>query len=156
MREIDPGQPLYHVETLEQTLSESLAPRRFNMLLLGIFATIALTLAMIGIYGVMAFSVTQRTHEIGIRMALGAQKSDVLGMVVRQGLKLALIGVVIGIGGALVLTRFLSSLLFGVEPTDPLTFVAVSLILCAVALVACYIPARRAAKLDPMVALKYE
>lgn len=156
VREIDPGQPLYHVETLEQTLSESLAPRRFNMLLLGIFATIALTLAMIGIYGVMAFSVTQRTHEIGIRMALGAQKSDVLGMVVRQGLKLALIGVVIGIGGALVLTRFLSSLLFGVEPTDPLTFVAVSLILCAVALVACYIPARRAAKLDPMVALKYE
>ena len=117
VRDVDPDQPLYHVATLEQVLSESVAPRRFNMLLLGIFAGIALALATVGIYGVMAFSVTQRTHEIGIRMALGAKRSDVLGMVVRQGLKLALIGVVTGIVGALVLTRFLSSLLFGVKPT---------------------------------------
>ena len=156
VREVDPDQPVYHVATLQQVLSESVAPRRFNMLLLGIFAGIALTLATIGIYGVMAFSVTQRTHEIGIRMALGAKRSDVLGMVVRHGLKLALIGVVIGIVGALVLARFLSSLLFGIKPTDPLTFVAVSLILSAVALVACYIPARRVAEVDPMVALRYE
>ena len=156
VRDVDPDQPLYHVATLQQVLSESVAPRRFNMLLLGIFAGIALTLATVGIYGVMAFSVTQRTHEIGIRMALGAKRSDVLGMVVRQGLKLALIGVVSGIVGALVLTRFLSSLLFGVKPTDPLTFAAVSLILSAVALVACYIPAYRATKVDPMVALRYE
>jgi putative ABC transport system permease protein len=156
VRDIDPDQPLYHVATLQQVLSESVAPRRFNMLLLGIFAGIALTLATVGIYGVTAFSVTQRTHEIGIRMALGAKRSDVLGMVVRQGLKLALIGVVIGVVGALVLTRFLSSLLFGVKPADPLTFVAVSLILSAAALLACYIPARRAMRVDPMVALRHE
>jgi len=156
IRDVDPDQPLYHVATLQQVLSESLAPRRFNMLLLGIFAGIALPLATVGIYGVMAFSVTQRTHEIGIRMALGAQKGDVLRMVVGQGLKLALIGVAIGIAGALALTRFLSSLLYGVKPTDPLTFVAVSLILTAVALLASYMPARRATKVDPMVALRYE
>jgi putative ABC transport system permease protein len=156
VRDVDPDQPLYHVGTLQQVLSESAAPRRFNMLLLGIFAGIALTLATVGIYGVIAFSVAQRTHEIGIRMALGAKRSDMLGMVVRQGLKLALIGVVIGIVGAFVLTRFLSSLLFGVKPTDPLTFVAVSLILSAVALIACYIPARRAMRVDPMVALRHE
>jgi putative ABC transport system permease protein len=156
VRAVDPDQPLYHVATLEQTLSESLAPRRFNMLLLGIFAGIALTLAAVGIYGVMASSVTQRTHEIGIRMALGAQKSDVLRMVVGQGLRLALVGIAIGIAGALALTRFLSSLLYGVKPTDPLTFVAIALILLGVALIACYIPARRAMKVDPMVALRHE
>src|SRR5579863_429651 len=156
IRDVDPDQPLYHVATLLQVLSESLASRRFNMLLLGIFAGIALPLATVGIYGVMAFSVTQRTHEIGIRMALGAQKGDVLRMVVGQGLKLALIGVAIGIAGALALTRFLSSLLYGVKPIDPLTFVAVSLILTAVALLASYMPARRATKVDPMVALRYE
>jgi putative ABC transport system permease protein len=156
VRDIDPDQPLYHVATLQQVLSESLAPRRFNLLLLGIFAGIALALATVGIYGVMAFSVTQRTHEIGIRMALGAQRGDVLRMVVTDGLKLALIGVAIGMAGALALTRFLSSLLYSVKPTDPITFAAVSLILIAVALLACYIPARRATKVEPMVALRYE
>ncbi|HET9177600.1 MAG TPA: ABC transporter permease [Terriglobia bacterium] len=156
VRDIDPDQPLYHVAALQQVLSESLAPRRFNLLLLGIFALIALALATVGIYGVMAFSVTQRTHEIGIRMALGAQKGQVLRMVIGHGLKLAVIGIAVGIAGALALTRFLTSLLYGVKPTDPLTFVAVSMILIAVALAACYIPARRAAKVDPMVALRYE
>ncbi len=153
---VDPDQPTADVTTLEQTLSQSVAPRRFNALLLGIFAFIALLISTVGLYGVIAYSVTQRTHEIGIRMALGADKSDVLRMVVGQGLKLALVGVAIGIAGALALTRFLSSLLYGVKPTDPVTFIAVSLILIAVALLACYIPARRASKVDPMVALRYE
>src|SRR5579875_1914768 len=156
VRDVDPDQPLYHVTTLGQTLSESLAPRRFNMLLLGIFAGIALALATVVIYGVMAFSVTQRTHEIGIRMALGAQKSDILRLVVGQGMILALIGVGIGIAGALALTRFIASMLYGVKPTDLLTFIGVSLVLIIVALLACYIPARRAAKVDPMTALRYE
>jgi predicted permease len=156
VRHVDPDQPLYHVATLQQVLSESLAPRRFNMLLLGIFAGIALALATIGIYGVMAFSVTERTHEIGIRMALGAKRSDVLGMVVRQGLKLALIGMALGVAGAWALTSFLASFLFGVAPRDPATFVLVSLALVAVSILACYIPARRATRVDPMVALRYE
>jgi putative ABC transport system permease protein len=156
VRHVDPDQPLYHVATLQQVLSESLAPRRFNMLLLGIFAGIALALATIGIYGVMAFSVTERTHEIGIRMALGAKRSDVLGMVVRQGLKLALIGMALGVAGAWALTSFLASFLFGVAPRDPATFVLVSLALVAVSILACYIPARRATHVDPMVALRYE
>jgi predicted permease len=153
---VDPEQPIARLATLDQTLSESVAPRRFNMLLLGIFAALALAISTVGIYGVVAYSVTQRTHEVGIRMALGAERRDVLNMIVGQGLKLALIGVAIGIAGALALTRFLSSMLYGITPTDPLTFVVVSLILIAVALVACYIPARRAAKVDPMVALRYE
>src|SRR5690348_224386 len=156
VRDVDPDQPLYHVATLQQVLSESLAPRRFNLLLLGIFAGIALALATVGIYGVMAFSVTQRTHEIGIRMALGAERREVLSLIVRQGLRLTLVGVVLGVAGAWALTRFLANLLYGVKPTDPLTFVAVSVILIAVALLACYIPARRAANVDPMVALRYE
>src|SRR2546425_3073007 len=154
--EIDPEQPIYNVSTLEQTLSDSVAPQRFNMALLGIFASIALSLATVGIYGVTAFSVKQRTHEIGIRLALGAQRQDVLKLVVGQGLKLTLMGAGVGMMGALALTRFLSSLLYGVTPTDPLTFVVVSLVLTSVALAACYIPARRATKVDPMVALRYE
>lgn len=153
---IDPEEPIYNVSTLDQTLSDSVAPRRFNMLMLGIFAGIALALATVGIYGVMAFSVTQRTREIGVRMALGAQRKDVLKLVIGEGFRLTFIGVAIGIVGGLALTRFLSSLLYGVKATDPLTFVAVSLVLLAVALLACYIPTRRATKVDPTEALRYE
>jgi len=156
VQSLDKDQPVSSVQSMTEMIASSTAPQWLRMMLLGLFALLALTLAAIGIFGVMAYSVNQRTHEIGIRMALGAERRDVLKMVVGQGLKLALIGVVIGIVGALVLTRFLSSLLYGVKPTDPLTFVAVSLLLIAVALVACYIPARRAAKVDPMVALRYE
>jgi putative ABC transport system permease protein len=150
------GQPVYNVQTLREIASESMAWQRFPMTLLAAFSFLALVLASVGIYGVISYSVNQRTHEIGIRMALGAEKRDVLKMVVSQGLKLALIGVAIGIAVALALTRFLASLLYGVKPTDPLTFIAVSLILIAVALVACYIPARRAAQVGPMVTLRYE
>ena len=156
VRDVDPDQPLYHVATLNQVLSESLAPRRFNMLLLGIFAGIALTLATVGIYGVMAFSVTQRTHEIGIRMALGAERRNVLRLIVLQGLRLTLFGVVLGVAGAWALTSFLTTFLFGVAPRDPATFALVSLALVAVSILACYIPARCATRVDPMVALRYE
>ncbi len=152
----DPEQPVYDVTTMEQRLAESLSPRRFNMLLLSAFALLALVLAGVGIYGVMSYSVVQRTHEIGIRTALGARREDMLKLVVGQGFKLTLVGLGIGIAGALAMTRFLASLLYGVKPSDPLTFIAVSLILTATALLACYIPARRATKVDPMVALRYE
>ncbi len=153
---IDPDEPIYQVATLEQTLSNSVAPRRFNMLLLGIFAFIALALATVGIYGVMAFSVTLRTHEIGIRMALGAERRDVLGLVVREALRLTLVGILLGVAGAWALTRLLTSFLYDVRPTDPLTFLVVPAGLVAVAILASYMPARRAAKVDPMVALRYE
>jgi putative ABC transport system permease protein len=154
--EIDKDQPVSNVRTMEDVLSESIARQRFSMLLLGIFAALALVLAAVGIYGVMSYSVTQRTHEIGIRMALGAQRSDVLKMVVGQGLKLVLIGVVIGLLAAFILTRVMSSLLFGVTATDPATFITISLVLISVAVLASYIPARRATKVDPMLALRYE
>ena len=155
-RDVNPNIPISQARSMEETLSLSLARQRFLMTLMSVFGGLALLLATVGIYGVISYSTSQRTHEIGIRMALGAERRDILRHIIGQGLRLALIGVAIGIAGALALTRFLTSLLYGVKPTDPLTFVGVSLILIAVALLACYIPARRAAKVDPMVALRYE
>src|SRR5262249_2355019 len=130
--------------------------QRFNALLLGVFGTLALVLAAIGIFGVMSYAVAQRTREIGIRMALGAQPSDVVELVTREGMLPALMGVVIGLGGAFVLTRFIATMLFGIQRTDPLTFAGMALLLITVALAACYVPARRAARVDPIVALRNE
>jgi putative ABC transport system permease protein len=154
--EIDKDQPVSNISTMEDILSESITRQRFSMLLLGIFATLALVLAAVGIYGVMSYSITQRTREFGIRMALGARGSDVLKLAVGHALKLVLIGVVIGLGAAFILTRVMSSLLFRVSATDPTTFAIISLVLISVAVLASYIPARRATKIDPMVALRYE
>jgi putative ABC transport system permease protein len=154
--DIDKDQPVSNIRTMNDIASESVARQRFSMLLLGIFAGVALLLAAVGIYGVMSYSVTQRRNEIGIRMALGAQKSDVLKLTVGQGLKLVVIGVGCGLVGAFILTRLMSSLLFGVKATDPGTFIAISVILVSVALLASYIPARRATKVDPLTALRYE
>jgi predicted permease len=156
VRSLDPEMPLFQVRPMEEVLSASVAPRRFNMLLLAAFAGLALLLASIGIYGVMSYSVSQYTHEIGIRMALGARASDVLQLIVRQGMALVLIGLAVGAAGALALTRVMRSLLFDVKPWDPLTLTSVSALLAAVAFAASYIPARRATRVDPMIALRYE
>ncbi|MGH9510368.1 MAG: FtsX-like permease family protein, partial [Terriglobales bacterium] len=153
---VDKDMAIWSVASMDQLISDSVAGRRFKLLLFGFFAALALVLAAVGIYGVMAYLVTQRTHEIGIRMALGAQTGDILRLVLGQGLALTLIGVGAGLGGAFALTRVLTSLLYGVTPTDPVTFVAVSLLLAVVAGLACWIPARRATRVDPMVALRYE
>jgi putative ABC transport system permease protein len=156
VRALDPEQPVAEIRTMEDVLSESISRQRFNMLLLAIFASVALILAVVGIYGVIAYSVTQRTHEIGIRMALGAQAFDIMKMVVGQGMLLTGIGLVAGIGAAVGLTWVMSSLLFDVGATDVTTFVLVSLVLAAAAMVATVLPARRATRVDPMVALRYE
>jgi len=156
VHELDKDQSVADIRTLDQVVSASLAQPRLNALLLSGFAALAVLLAALGIYGVISFSVAQRTREIGIRMALGARRNDVLKQVVKQGMTLALAGTGIGLVGALTLTRLMSSLLYGVRPTDPATILAVSLVLVGVALSASYIPARRASKVDPMVALRYE
>jgi len=153
---IDRDQPVASLMTMDQRISDSIAPRRFNMFLLGLFAALALVLAAIGIYGIMAFSVAQRTHEIGVRMALGANPSDVLKLILRNGFKLALIGIVVGLLVAYAATRVLSTLLYEVSATDPAVFVIDAFLLAAAAVLACYIPARRATKVDPIVALRYE
>ncbi len=153
---VDKDQPLTDVKTMDQYVADSVSPRRFNAMLLAIFASLALVLASVGIYGVMAYAVTQRTHEVGIRVALGAQPSDVIKLVVGRGMAPVVAGVAIGLAGALALTRVMTSLLYGVSATDPLTFAVVSVLLVAVALLASYIPARRATKVDPMVALRCE
>ena len=156
IREVNPNQAIYNIKTMEKVVVESLADLNLYLWLIGLFAGLALILSMVGIYGVMSYAVSTRRREFGIRMALGAGRGDVLRLVVGQGFRLTLVGVGIGVLGALALTRFLSSLLFGVKPTDPLTFVLVVLILTAVALLASYVPTRRATKVDPMVALRYE
>jgi putative ABC transport system permease protein len=150
---IDKDQPVYNVRTMEDVVLNSLGTRRVSMQLFAVFACAALLLAALGIYGVMAYSVTQRTQEIGLRMALGAQKWDVLALVLRQGMSLTAIGVIVGLAGAYALTRVIGNLLYGVTATDPATFVAIPFLLLFVALLACYLPARRAAGLDPTRAL---
>jgi len=153
---IDKDQPVHDIYTMDYVVNQSISQRRFNMLLLAAFAGTALLLAAVGIYGVLAYAVSRRTQEIGIRMALGAQTRDILRLVGTEGLRLVVIGIAIGLAGAMALTRLMASLLFGVSATDGLTFAAVPAVLAAVALAACYLPARRATRIEPTVALRYD
>jgi putative ABC transport system permease protein len=153
---LDPDQPELRVMAMEDILNKVAALPRFNVFLFGGFAGLALLLAAIGIYGLMAYLVAQRTHEIGIRLALGARKSDVLFLVIRHGMKLALVGMGIGLSAAIALTRVIQSWLFGISATDPLTFGGIIVLLSGVALLACYLPARKATEVDPLVALRQE
>jgi putative ABC transport system permease protein len=153
---IDPNQPISDVRPMDARIHRSLSGRRFNTVLLAVFAGFALTLAAVGIYGIVAYSVSQRTHEIGVRLALGAQRRDVLAMVVSEGMTMTAIGTVAGIGAALALTRVMSSLLFGIGAADPITFTAIPIALLLVALAACYLPARRATRVEPVTALRQE
>jgi predicted permease len=154
VEQTDPGEVIYGVQTLDEVVAGSLAARRLSMILLGIFAALALVLSCVGVYGVISYVVGQRTHEIGVRMALGAQSEDVMRLVVGEGARMALLGVAAGIAGALGLTRLMANQLYGVSAHDALTFVAVAVLLTLVALLACYLPARRAVRVDPVVALR--
>ncbi|HEY8412174.1 MAG TPA: ABC transporter permease [Pyrinomonadaceae bacterium] len=156
VKEIDPDQPIYNPRTMNEIRAESVAPERLNLTLLSLFAGLALVLAIVGIYGVMSYSVTQRTHEIGIRMAIGARPRDVFAMILGHGMKLTIIGVAIGLVLAFVLTRLMETMLFGVAPTDLTTYTAISVLLVSVALLACYLPGRRATKVEPTISLRYE
>ena len=156
VQSVDPDVPVYAVRTMEEVVARSMAERRFALEILAFFAVIALLLASIGIYGVMAYTFSQRTHEIGIRVALGAQRSHILRMALGEGMVLVALGLAAGLFGALLLTQFLRSMLFAVKPTDPVTFIAIAALLSAVALLACYIPAHRATRVDPLVALREE
>jgi len=149
-------QVIYGAQTMEEIISESLSTQRFSMILLGVFAAVALILSSIGIYGVVSYLVGQRTHEIGVRIALGARRWDVLNLILSQGAKLTLIGVVIGVAASLGLTKLMARMLYGVSASDPLTFIGVAILLSLVALAACFIPTRRAMRVDPMVALRCE
>ncbi len=153
---VDKDQPMYKIRTMDEAVAQSQSPARFTLILLGMFAAVAVVLAAVGTYGVLSYAVTQRTREIGIRIALGAQRKEVLHLVLAQGVKMALIGVIIGLAAAAGVTRLIRSMLFGVSPTDPWTFGAVAILLLLVALAACYIPARRAMRVDPIVALRWE
>jgi ABC-type antimicrobial peptide transport system permease subunit len=153
---VDASLPLAGVYTMNHYYKDSMARASFTLVMLGIAGAMALVLGAIGLYGVIAYSVSQRTHEIGIRVALGAQRSHVLSLVLNEGMMVIFAGLAIGLGASLILTRFLGSLLFGVSPTDPLTFASVGLLLAVVALAACYIPARRAMRVDPVLALRCE
>jgi putative ABC transport system permease protein len=153
---LDPDQPISDVRTMDQRIGRSLEARRFSMLLLAVFAAVALALAAIGIYGIIAYAVTERTHEIGVRLALGAQRRDVVSMIVGQGMAMTAAGTAVGIVAALMTARLMTGLLFGVSAIDPLTFVVIPLLVAAVALVACWLPARRATTVDPLVALRTE
>jgi putative ABC transport system permease protein len=156
LRSVDNSLPTYNLRTMDEVVARSAAPRRLPMQLLSAFAGVAMFLAMLGIYGVTSYYVTQRTHEIGIRMALGARMTQILRLVLKQGMVLVVLGIVAGAIGSWFATRLMSSLLFGVKATDSVTFMVIAVLLTLVALVACYIPARRATKVDPMVALRYE
>jgi putative ABC transport system permease protein len=153
---LNKDQAVFNVRTMEQIVAQSVAPRRFSMLLLTVFAAVALALAGVGIYGMMSYAVAQRTREIGVRMALGAQVSDVLKLVIGQGMKLVLVGVALGLVASVALTRTIKSLLFGVSATDPATFAVIAVLLALVALLACFVPARRATQVNPMIALRGE
>ena len=154
--DLDPGDVIYRVQTLDDVLASSLAARRLSMILLSVFATLALVLACAGIYGVISYLVAQRTHEIGVRMALGAQRSEVMRLILGHGARMVVVGVAIGSVVALGLTRLMTNQLFGVTAHDPLTFAAVAGVIILTAVAACYVPARRATRVDPMVALRAE